>query len=138
MVGSKNKQPSPRVEGGERVLFSSPLADLLHLCIAMAQIKGLNAHDRPPEAVRQCFKKYSKIQLSDVDHDPDILDLRQVDPDCLPASITLSQYMSSQKLRVAFDDFIRGSHAISMGDAPFGENIPVFTHNSISGQLRQP
>lgn len=104
----------------------------------MAQIKGFDAHDRPPEAVRQCFKKYSRIQLSDIDRDPDVLDLRQVDPDCLPASIRLSHYMSSQELRMAFDDFIRGKHASNMRDAPLGENIPVFTHKKISGQLRLP
>lgn len=104
----------------------------------MAQIKGLNAHDRPPEAVRQCFKKYSRIQLSEIDHDPDILDLREVDPDCLPSSITLSHYMSSQGLRTAFEDFVRGNHAINMRDALLGEDIPVFTHNAISGQLRLP
>lgn len=104
----------------------------------MAQIKGFNAHDRPPEAVRQCFKKYSKIQLSEVDHDHDILDLRRVDPDFMPANLRLSQYMSSQELRLAFDDFIQGSHDTHMEDAPLAENMPVFTHNSISGQHRLP
>lgn len=135
--GAKTNNLLPALKAVSACFFLSPLAGLLQLCVAMmAQIKGLNAHDRPPEAVRQCFKKYSKIELSDVDHDPDILDLREVDPDCLPASITLSQYMSSQKLRMAFDDFMQGSHTYRMRDAPFGEDIPVFTHNAISGQLR--
>lgn len=104
----------------------------------MAQIKGLNAHDRPPEAVRQCFKKYSKIHLADVDHDPKVLDLQRVDPDGLPSSLKLSQYMSSQELRLAFDDFVRGNHATDREYAPLAENIPVFTHSAISGQHRLP
>lgn len=99
----------------------------------MAQIKGLDAHDRPPEAVRQCYKKYSKISLSDVDSDSGILDLQRVDPDDVPGSLTLSQYVSSQELRLAFDDFIRGGHASKKEDASLAENIPVFTHNAVSG-----
>lgn len=102
----------------------------------MAQIKGLNAHDRPPEAVRQSYKKYTKCSLSDIDHDPEILDLQRLDPDQLPTSITVSQYMSSQDLRLAFDDFICGSHASDKEHAPLAENIPVFTHNAVSGQHR--
>lgn len=102
----------------------------------MAHIKGLNAHDRPPEAVRDAFKKYSKISLSEVDHDPGILDLQRVDPESLPETISVSQYMSSQDLRLAFDDFIRGGHAPSKEHAPLAENIPVFTHNAVSGQHR--
>jgi hypothetical protein len=102
----------------------------------MAQIKGLNAHDRPPEAVRLCFKKYSKLPLSDIDNDSGILDLQRVDPDNLPPSLSISQYMSSQELRLAFDDFIRGGHASGQGHAPLAENMPVYTHNSVSGQPR--
>ncbi|KAJ5669603.1 hypothetical protein N7462_010673 [Penicillium macrosclerotiorum] len=104
----------------------------------MAQIKGLNAHERPPDTVRQCYKKYSKIALSEIDHDPDILDLQRIDADQLPDGISLAQYMSSQDLRLAFDDFIRGSHPFDKEDAPLAENIPVFTHNSVSGLLMIP
>lgn len=102
----------------------------------MAQIKGLDAHDRPPEAVRLCFKKYSRLPLSEIDNDPGILDLQGVDPDNLPPSLTISQYMSSQELRLAFDDFIRGGHASGQDQAPLAENMPVYIHNAVSGQPR--
>jgi hypothetical protein len=102
----------------------------------MAQIKGLNAHDRPPEAVRLCFKKYSKLPLSEIDNEPGILDLQRVDPDDLPPSLAVSQYMSSQELRLAFDDFIRGGHISGQDHAPLAENMPVYTHNAVSGQPR--
>ncbi|KAJ5089925.1 hypothetical protein N7532_008609 [Penicillium argentinense] len=104
----------------------------------MAQIKGLDAHDRPPEAIRQCYKKYSKLPLSEVDNDLGILDLQKVDPENLPTSLTVSQYKSSQDLRVAFDDFVRGAHPPQVEEAPLVENIPVYTHNDISGLLMIP
>lgn len=107
----------------------------------MAQIKGIDAHDRPPEIIRQCYKKYSRLPLSEVDNDPGIIDLQQVDPESqsqFPAGLTLSQYMSSQDLRLAFDAFIQGDNsrqsAQADAHAPLAENIPVYTHDAISGQ----
>lgn len=99
----------------------------------MAQIQGLSAYDRPPDPVRLCYKKYSKIALSEVDNDPGILDLQRIDPDQLPSGVTIAQSMSSQDLRLAFDDFVRGSHAAREEDAPLAEDIPVFAHKLISG-----
>ncbi|KAJ5347304.1 hypothetical protein MYU51_004265 [Penicillium brevicompactum] len=104
----------------------------------MAQIKGLSAYDRPPDPVRLCYKKYSKIAVSDVDDDPEILDLQRLDRDRLPHGVTVAQSMSSQDLRLAFDDFIRGGHQTADEHAPLAENIPVYAHNSISGLLMIP
>lgn len=99
----------------------------------MAQIKGLSAYDRPPDPVRLCYKKYTKIALSEVDNDPGILDLQGIDSDQLPDGVTIAQYMCSQDLRLAFDDFIRGSHAETEEDTSLTEDIPVYAHKSISG-----
>lgn len=109
----------------------------------MAQIKGIDAHDRPPDIIRQCYKKYTRLPLSEVDNDPGIIDLQKVDPESqsqsqFPAGLTLSQYMSSQDLRLAFDAFIQGDHSgqsVQGGThAPLAENVPVYTHDAISGQ----
>lgn len=99
----------------------------------MAQIKGLSAYDRPPDAVRNRYKEYSKIALSDVDNDPGILDLQRLDRDQLPHGVTVTQSLSSQDLRLAFDDFISGGHSTADEHAPLAEDIPVYAHNSISG-----
>ncbi|KAJ5173157.1 Oxoglutarate/iron-dependent dioxygenase [Penicillium capsulatum] len=99
----------------------------------MAQIQGLDARDLPPDVVRSAYKKYGKISPAEIDHDPDILDLQRIDPDSLPEELAVSQYMSSQDLRLAFDDFIRGGHAFNKEHAPLAEDVPVFTHNAVSG-----
>ena len=135
----KNKQLPALAEGGERVLFplnfrATRRASKGLTLVVMAQIKGLNAHERPPEAVRQCYKKYSRSSIAEIDHDPGVLDLQRLDEESLPAGISVAQYMSSQDLRLAFDDFICGGHATSLEHAPLTENIPVFTHNAVSGQ----
>jgi hypothetical protein len=101
----------------------------------MAGIKGLNAHDRPPERIRNAYKKYQKYQASEVDNDPHIIDLEKLDRDHLPSSITQSGSMSSKDLRRAFDEFVMGEHASSVEEPSGGliEDIPIFTHHLVSG-----
>lgn len=101
----------------------------------MAQIKGLSAHDRPPDAIRQRYKKYQKAPLAEINQDSTLLDLQALDPECLPEGIRLAQWRSSMDLRVAFDQFIQGNRDVqSQQGGPLLENIPVFTHRSVSGQ----
>lgn len=100
----------------------------------MAQIKGLNAHDRPPESIRHRYKKYQKTPLAEIDLDSSILDLQALDPDQLPEPVSVSQWRSSEDLRLAFDQFVQGDDKARQHRGPLLENIPVFTHRSVSGQ----
>lgn len=101
----------------------------------MAQIKGLNAHDRPPDAIRQRYKKYQKAPLAEINEDSSLLDLQALDVECLPEEITLAQWRSSKDFRVAFDRFVQGREDVqSQQGGPLLENTPVFTHRSVSGQ----
>ncbi|KAL1983016.1 hypothetical protein VTN96DRAFT_563 [Rasamsonia emersonii] len=100
----------------------------------MAEIKGLSAHNRPPEKVRDVFKKYQRYQASEVGSDPDIIDLQKLDPDEPPESIALDGWMSSKDLRRAFHEFVKGENASSAEPSGgFFEDIPIFTHRSVSG-----
>ncbi|EAW06573.1 oxidoreductase, 2OG-Fe(II) oxygenase family [Aspergillus clavatus NRRL 1] len=93
----------------------------------MAQIQELNAHERPPEAIRQRYKTYQKITLADIDEDHGIIDLRTLNPEDLPDSVSLSHWVSSDGLQFAFEQFA--------GDQKYNlpENLPVFTHKLVSG-----
>ena len=104
----------------------------------MATIKGLNAHDRPPEKVRDVYKKYLKIKLAEVDHDEDIVDLEKLDVDNLPSPFAISGFLDSKDLRLAFDEFVGGSgNSSSEGNNHGGvliEDIPILTHEKVSGK----
>lgn len=101
----------------------------------MAQIRGLNAHDRPPEIIRQQYKKYVKMPLSEVELDPGIIDPRALDPDFLPGEISLVGTMSSKDLRLAFDQFIKGTttDAAHSGKGRLVEDLPIFSHKAVPG-----
>lgn len=102
----------------------------------MATIKGLNAHDRPPERIRNVYKKYQRIKTPEIDLDADIIDLEKLDMDSLPAPFAISGFLDSKKLRLAFDEFMGKmdpSATLNHGGGLI-EDVPVFTHNKISGK----
>ena len=95
----------------------------------MAQIRDLNAHDRPPESVRQVYKKYVKMPLSAVELDPGIVNLGDLNRDCLPDDIILEGTLSSKDLHIAFDNFI----TVPSEESRLVEDLPIFSHKAISG-----
>lgn len=98
----------------------------------MPRIDSLSPHVRPPDNIREVYKKYQRLPLAEIDSDKSILDLQSLDPDDLPPGISLPERRSSKDLRCAFDQFIQGD--CSLGGGPLLENVPVFTHQSVSGQ----
>ncbi|KAJ9296206.1 hypothetical protein DTO271G3_5347 [Paecilomyces variotii] len=100
----------------------------------MAEIKGLNAHDRPPEPIRRRYKEYQRLQASEVDAQQDIINLQKLDPDDLPDGISLAGWKSSRELRRAFDHFIKpGEEPSPPPRGPLIEDIPILTLRSVSG-----
>lgn len=97
----------------------------------MTRIRSLDPHERPPDVVRLVNKKYQKLSLSEIDSDKTIIDPQSLAPDDLPPGICLTKCMPRKDLRLAFDQFAQGDS--DLDQVPLG-NIPVFTHQSVSGQ----
>lgn len=104
----------------------------------MAHIKDLNAHDRPPEVIRQLYKKYAKLPISNIELDAKIVDTTAINPESPPDGISVVKYMSGKNLRRAFDDFMgaRDAENVSSVDEGVMHDIPVLAHKTVSGQFR--
>lgn len=104
----------------------------------MATFKGLNAHERPPDPVREVYKRYRRTDLPEIDQNEEIIDLEKIDVDDLPRALTISGFLSSKELRMAFDEFVHKSEGNSPGPSNHGggliEDIPIFTHAKVSGK----
>ncbi|RAH79332.1 oxidoreductase [Aspergillus japonicus CBS 114.51] len=98
----------------------------------MAQIKDLNAHERPPEAVKQRYKQYQKSTLADINSDGSILDLQALDAGRLPEDVSLSHWIPGKDLRPVFDEFLGTSKDDAEGSLD-AKDIPVFSHRSVTG-----
>lgn len=97
----------------------------------MTQIKSLSPHERPPDSIRQTYKRYQKLSLSEIDSEKSIIDPQNLDLDSLPSGIRHLQWMQGSDLQLAFSKF---SQADRSSDQDPHESIPVFTHQSVSGQ----
>ncbi|KAE8353704.1 oxidoreductase [Aspergillus coremiiformis] len=99
----------------------------------MAHIKELNAHERPPEAIRHRYKEIQKATLSEIELDKKIIDLQAIDPDKLPSGISLAQWMSGEQVQPGFHQFVRAYKGNQEHGDPSNKDIPVYTHRSVSG-----
>lgn len=99
----------------------------------MVHIKSFNAHERPPEAIRQRYKEIQKATLSEIALDNRIIDLQALNPDKLQGGISLAQRLSGEHIQPIYQQFVRAfKKGQEDGDTP-NKDIPVYTHRSVSG-----
>ncbi|KAL2820993.1 hypothetical protein BDW59DRAFT_111972 [Aspergillus cavernicola] len=100
----------------------------------MARITTFNAHEAPPDAVRQRYKQYQKTSLSEINADASIVDMQSLVAHELPSEVALTRWISAEDLQPAFDKFVDSSGETEEPQ----RNIPVYTHRSITGLLMVP
>ena len=98
-------------------------------------MEGLNAHEAPPDVIRQLQKKYQRVPLAEIDSQPDIIDLKRVDKSNLPAGgLLLDGHLPCEILKTAFAGFLNGDNSHEPTDFPTIQDVPIFTHPAVSGQ----
>jgi hypothetical protein len=124
------------------------------------QIGKFNAHERPPDPIRQAFKKYQKLDpfllrgacATSEDDDAGvklIIDPQHVNLERLPENVTLDRWLPGQKegdvgLKNAFDAFLDHREQNGVRNKPIGidrqlatlDRISVLGHSKISGTAR--
>lgn len=93
-------------------------------------MEGLDAHERPPEAIRQRYKEYQKLSLSDIDSHPDIIDLQRVPENGLPGGgIYQEGTLSGDTLKTVFADFMEDN----CNENAHSQDVPIYAHPAVSG-----
>lgn len=90
---------------------------------------SLDAHERPPDHIRNAYKKYQKLRGSALDNDPQLLDLRartSVD------QLQVVRSLSPKALGSVFRNFMPDSSCDSL--APSEEPVPVYEHRHMPGR----
>lgn len=104
----------------------------------MEGMEGLDAHEKAPEVMRQRYKKYQKISLSDIDSHLDVIDLQRVGENGLPEGGLLQDgSICAAVLNEAFADLLPdGSGESSSRSQDFSlQDVPIFAHLAVSGQI---
>ncbi|KAI9718695.1 MAG: hypothetical protein M1812_003869 [Candelaria pacifica] len=71
----------------------------------MAPKQFLDAHERPPEAIREAFKLYSKMKPSALDLDPDIMDFHRGISDDQQAKLLQTNSITKEQLMALCSQF---------------------------------
>ena len=93
---------------------------------------GLNAHERPPEPLRLLYKKLRSVKPHDIESNPLVLDLQELDEKRLPHGLHLEGELDRETLDAAFDGFI-GSSSWRLPSGP-GTSVPIYTHEAVPGK----
>lgn len=86
-------------------------------------------HQRPPEHMRNVYKKYQRIKSPDLERDPAIVDLeRDIGPP-LPSKLRIVDQLDTQRLTATFRRF-GGDNA----EPAQASKIPVYEHEDMPGR----
>jgi hypothetical protein len=97
----------------------------------LQEMEHLDPHQRPPDSIKDVYKRYQKMKPKDLDQDLDIIDL----PDSLTMSakdkVRIVEEWSGHELTAAFRAF-SGQDGQTYADLP--PRIPVYEHTDMPGR----
>ena len=93
---------------------------------------ALDPHERPPEHIRNAYKKYQRMKSQDLNEDPAILDVERHLPSDLDRKLRVVQEWDPDQLTATFCQF-RGDQGVP-GPAPHTSKIPVYEHEDMPGR----
>lgn len=95
----------------------------------MTPHKHLDAHERPPEAIRNIYKKYQKMQREALALDRDIIDGPSEAPS---GALRVVRRFDFEELRPTFDAFTGPSRPSDHENLQ--DTVPVYEHPDIPGK----
>ena len=90
----------------------------------------LDPHQRPPEEMRNVYKKYQKMKLSDLSQDREIVDLENGPSDLHKSNVSIIEELDPESLSNGF----RGFAGRSAGFEDFTSPKPVYEHSDMPGR----
>ncbi|KAF2624589.1 hypothetical protein BU25DRAFT_493563 [Macroventuria anomochaeta] len=90
----------------------------------------LDPHQRPPDSIKDVYKKYQRMKLQDLDQDPDIVDLPKSLHTSAKDKVRIVEEWSGDDLTAAFRAF-SGQDGQTYAALP--SRIPVYEHANLPG-----
>ncbi|KAJ4371876.1 hypothetical protein N0V86_008430 [Didymella sp. IMI 355093] len=93
-------------------------------------MEHLDPHQRPPDSIKDVYKRYQKMKPKDLDQDPDIIDLPDSRTTSAKDKVRIVEEWSGHELTAAFRAF-SGQDGQTYADLP--PRIPVYEHTDMPG-----
>jgi len=94
----------------------------------------LDPHERPPDSIRNVYKKYQKMKAKDIDLDGDIIDLSSDAAASSNPKVRVVKEYTAEDLTAIFRSFAGedGGKLQQATDLP--RSIPVYEHEDMPGR----
>ena len=94
----------------------------------------LDPHERPPDGIRNVYKKYQKMKLNALNNDPDIIDLASHDASASTTStkVHVVKEYATKDLTAIFQAFAGQDVALDVITIP--DSVPVYEHDDMPGR----
>lgn len=93
----------------------------------------MDPHQRPPDSIKDVYKKYQKMKSKDLDQDPDIVDLPTSLHTSAKDKVRIVEEWSGNDLTAAFRAF-SGQDEQTYAELP--ARIPVYEHADMPGRTQ--
>jgi hypothetical protein len=87
----------------------------------------LDAHQAPPQGLKEQYKRYQKLKTEDLDFDPEIKDFGKAQ---LPDGVEILEPINSTHLASIFSTFAEGDN----GNQSMIQDAPVYSHKKLPGR----
>ena len=98
-------------------------------------MQHLDPHQRPPEGIRNVYKKYQKMKPKDLEEDQNIVDLTVVQQDALPEKVRVIKNLEIDQLKDAFRTFAGNNASDQLQHLHFEPSIAVYDHEDMPGNI---
>ena len=95
----------------------------------------LDPHERPPDGIRNVYKKYQKTKLNDLDLDGDIIDLSSDASASSNSKVRVVKRYTAEDLTVIFRSFAGEDEEPELQDMDMPRSIPVYEHEDMPGRI---
>jgi hypothetical protein len=100
---------------------------------ASPKMHHLDPHERPPDGIRNVYKKYQKMKLNDLDLDGDIIDLSNDASASSSGRVRVVREYTAEDLTAIFQAFA-GEDGVELQDTDIPRSIPVYEHEDMPGR----
>ena len=94
----------------------------------------LDPHERPPDSIRNVYKKYQKMKAKDIDLDGDIIDLSSDAAASSNPKVRVVKEYTAEDLTAIFNSFAGEEDGGKLQATDLPKSIPVYEHEDMPGR----
>lgn len=94
----------------------------------------LDPHERPPDSIRNVYKKYQKMKLNNLDLNQDIIDLSNDASASSGSKVRVVKHYTAEDLTAIFRTFAGEDGEEEHQDMALPRSIPVYEHEDMPGR----